>query len=345
MTRVDVAVVGAGIMGLAAARALARTGRRVLCLEQFRVGNRRGSSHGTSRIFRLAYQDPEYAHLAQESLPLWRELEQESGEALLETTGSLDVGGDLQGFRTALAGIGVDAELLDTRGLRQRFPALRLPDQEALYHAEGGVLHAGRAHAALLRSAEVAGETRVTAIEADRDGVTVSASGGTIRAGAAVVAAGAWARNLVDVPVTVTRETVAHFRLSGNGLPTLIDHAQPELAVVVPNQATYALASPGIGLKVGIHRSGGPADPDEDGDPDRTVVAAITAWARERYELVEPEPVLVETCLYTNTADESFLVDRRDRIVVCSACSGHGFKFAPVLGRRLAELAEEALAD
>jgi sarcosine oxidase len=348
--RIDVAVIGAGIIGLAATRALAQARRQVTCFEQFRLGHTRGSSHGTSRIFRLAYEDPEYARSAQEALPLWHELERETGERLLQTTGSLDVGGDLEGFRAALAGVGVEAQMLEATDLRRRFPMLRLPNNEALFHAEGGVLYADRAAQAFARSArahggEIAEETRVLDIDHDEGGVRLKTSSGTVIARVAVVAAGAWVRDLVEgLPVRVTRETVAHFRLAHDGLPTLIDHSQPGVPVLLTKQATYALASPGIGLKVGVHRSGAPADPDKEGQPDRGVVDALVAWAGKRYELAEAASAFVETCLYTTTEDERFIVERRGPVVVCSACSGHGFKFAPALGQRLKELAEEALA-
>jgi sarcosine oxidase len=349
--QIDVAVVGAGIMGLAATRALAQAGRRVTCFEQFQVGHSRGSSHGTSRIFRLAYEDPAYAQSAHEALPLWRDLERELDERILHTTGSLDVGGDLRGFRSALAGAGVEAEMLQAEDIRSRFPTLRLPDAAALFHAEGGVLHADRATAALARSALASGAViaegmRIGRLDQDDGGVLLDTSEGTVGARAVVVAAGAWVRDLIgELPVSVTRETVAHFRLAQDGLPTVIDHEQPDVPTLLSHQATYALASPGIGLKVGVHRSGAPADPGKEGAPDRAVLDTLVRWARERYELLEPDPAFVETCLYTSTEDERFLVERRGRIVVCSACSGHGFKFAPVLGKQLQALAEEALAN
>lgn len=337
-------------MGLAAAAAVASAGRDVVCLEQFRVGHRRGSSHGTSRIFRLAYPESEYTRLAQDALPLWRELEEESGESLLQTTGSLDVGGNLDSLRAALSQNGVEVRVLDGADLRRRFPGLRLPNDEALFHAEGGVLHADqavrafarRAHA---RGAEVREEHPVLGLAPDVDWVRIEAPGRAVVARAVVVAAGAWVARLVEgVPVKVTRETVAHFRLGQDRLPTVIDHAQPDVPALHTNQATYALASPGIGLKTGVHRSGVEADPEDGGGPDHSVLEAIVSWARERYELADPAPALVETCLYTSTEDERFLVERRGRVVVCSACSGHGFKFAPALGARVAALVEEVLA-
>ena len=101
----------------------------------------------------------------------------------------------------------------------------------------------------------------------------------------------------------------------------------------------YSLHDPLYGLKAGAHHAGAEADPDVDGRPDPALVERIAAWVRERFPDVDPEPVAAETCLYTSTADEPFVLERRGRVVVGSACSGHGFKFAPAVGRRLAELA------
>jgi sarcosine oxidase len=347
-----VVVIGAGAMGLATARALARSGRSVLVLEQFELGHTRGSSHGTSRIFRFAYEDPEFVAMAKAALPLWRELEQESGEELLRHTGALDVGGDLARLHDALATNGVTAEWLDQDGLSRRFPRLHLPDDEALFQADGGIARPDRTHAALVRSirargGEIRDRTPVQAVRPEHGGVRVETAAETFSAGAVVVAAGAWAAQLlaplgVDLPVRVTRETVVHFRLAEpNGLPTVIDRTPAKDG---SNREAYALPSPGIGLKAGVHRAGRPDDPQGEGSPDDAVAAEATAWARERYELADPEPVLVETCLYTTTPDERFVVQRHDRVVVCSACSGHGFKFTPETGRRTAALAEAALA-
>ena len=106
----------------------------------------------------------------------------------------------------------------------------------------------------------------------------------------------------------------------------------------------YALHDPLHGLKVGAHHAGTETDPDADGVPDEALVERIAAWVGERLPDVDPEPVGAETCIYTSTADESFVLERRGRVVVGSACSGHGFKFAPAVGRRLAALALDEYA-
>jgi len=101
----------------------------------------------------------------------------------------------------------------------------------------------------------------------------------------------------------------------------------------------YSLADPKYGLKVGAHHAGTEADPNVPGEPDPELIERITAWTRTTYLLAEPDPVAAETCMYTTTPDETFILERRGRIVVGSPCSGHGFKFAPAIGERLADLA------
>ncbi len=166
-------------------------------------------------------------------------------------------------------------------------------------------------------------------------GVRIETDGGVIQADVAVVAAGAWARPLlapagIDLPVTPTRETVAYFRLADErAVPSVIDYGSRE---------TYALTAGPELVKVGVHRSGPPTDPDEPGTADDAIVRFIAGWAAGTFRLASPDPMSVETCLYTNTADTRFVLERHGPIVVCSACSGHGFKFAPAVGRRLAAL-------
>jgi len=354
----DIVVVGAGITGVATARSLAQTGRGVVLIEQFGLGHDRGSSHGASRIFRLSYPDPHHVRLAQGALQSWRELEAEVGEELIVTTGGLDFGPVAVENARALAACGVAHELLSGTEVARRWPILAEPTETVLYHADGGVTLADRAYQALLTSAVEAGavvldERRVTGVEPGRGSVRVSTDGDEITAGACVVAAGAWSRALlagagIELPVVPTRETVTYFNLpDALSLPPIIDDAVPdadEHGLLRPGLINYALAAPGVGLKAGLHHSGPPADPDEQGRPDPAVVRWVSTWAARRYLALDPEPVSTETCLYTNTADESFVLERHGRIVIASACSGHGFKFAPAFGRTLAALARDAAA-
>ncbi len=151
-----------------------------------------------------------------------------------------------------------------------------------------------------------------------------------------IVTAGAWVRRLApSLPVRPTRETLAYFRRNGSAMASL-GQLDPETR----GHAQYSLHDPRWGLKAGVHHAGREIDPDERGEPDPELLARISEWVGRTHTDVDPAPVEAETCLYTNTDDESFVFERTGRVVVGSPCSGHGFKFAPVVGERLAALAE-----
>jgi sarcosine oxidase len=337
----EVVVVGGGVAGLATAYALAKDGRDVLVLEQFRIGHTRGSSHGASRIFRLAHREREWVELARQALDGWRAVEADVGEKLLELNGIVEllVEGDA-GSREALEACGIGYEELPPDEVERRF-GVRVPERyDALFQPEAGFTYADRACGAFLvgavaRGARLKQETRVRAVA---DGI-VETETETIKADAVVVTAGAWARKLlapagIDLPVQETIQTVAYFRHDSNGLPAVVDW-DPD----GKRHAMYSLPDPGMGLKAGAHGYGPPVDPDNQGGPDEAVLRKVTDWVRACYPKSEPDPVRVETCLYTSTEDESFIMERRGGIVIGSACSGQGFKFAPVIGERLAALA------
>jgi sarcosine oxidase len=342
-----VAVVGAGVVGAAAARALARRGHGVVLVEQFELGHTRGASHGATRIFRLAYAEPEYVQLAQEALAGWRELERESGEQLLELNGLLEVARDLEPVAAALDSCGVAWEEIDAAAARDRY-AIRLPpDSGALLQREAGVVFAERALAALTAGARAAGarvlpRTPVLELAPDGGSVRLVTANGGVNADAAVVAAGAWADQLlapleVDLDLSPTRETVVYMRLD-RPTPSLMEEgACPR------GELAYALHDPGRGLKAGLHRAGPVTDPDAGGAPDPELVEMTASWAAERFPDVVAGSARAETCLYANRPGDRFALERRGRVVVASACSGHGFKFAPAVGERVAALAEEVL--
>jgi monomeric sarcosine oxidase len=328
----EVAVVGAGIMGSATAYALARQGRDVVLLEQFRVGNNRGSSHGRSRIVRLAYPEVEFVELAKEAFAGWRELEEESGQELLELNGLLElVESSAQSSADALAAAGAEYELLDGDIAASRWP-VGVPDGwTVLFQPEAGIVRADLAHrafvdGALAHGARLEEETRVESLD-------------ELDAKVIVVTVGPWVRNFFpDVPVRTTRETVAYFRREGDRLP-VVAQLDPETR----GHLIYSLYDPLHGLKAGVHHAGATAGPDEPGEPDRAVVERVAEWVGRTYPDADRDPVAVETCMYTTTADEQFILERRGKVVIGSPCSGHGFKFAPTIGARLGALAGDIL--
>jgi sarcosine oxidase len=336
----DVVVVGAGIMGAATARALSKTGLTVNVVEQFEPGHKNGSSHGTSRIFRLSYPDAMYVSMAQEALSLWRAAEEETGESLVLTTGGFDAGEGIEANADALGECGADFEMVKGADAGNRWPQVRLgADEVALWHPDAGVALADKALSSFLRAAMRAGvrlhsNTRVESLELSEDGVEVRAEGKTFHGGVVIVTSGGWAAPLlatagVALDVKPTRETVSYFSIEESA-PTFVEWSDPSI---------YALPSPGFGLKAGEHIAGPSTDPDQPGEVNLDSVERISAWVAHRFPEADPTPAFAETCIYTNTPDEHFVIERHGPIVVGSPCSGHGFKFAPLIGKRLAELA------
>ena len=308
-------------MGLASAWALRRAGRDVTVLEQFEVGHPYGSSHGASRIFRFAYSETEWVALAQEALPLWRELEEESGTELLSLTGLLDSSGD-----SAAASVGARRVLGGVRGARRR------RSRAAVRHRARG---RGRARAARRHRPGRPGARRLLPRHPGRDrSASARASAqartacrsrrraGPIEAALAVVAAGAWATPLladagIELETNVSQETVAYFDLpAADTLPSVIDWNEET------GRHAYSLSAGENILKVGLHHSGVPVEPGERGEPDPEVVEAASEWVRRRYPAADPSPRGAETCLYTNIDDDGFVIERHGAIIGCSACSG-----------------------
>jgi sarcosine oxidase len=174
-------------------------------------------------------------------------------------------------------------------------------------------------------------------VRAEGDGAVAVTDDATFHAPVVVVTAGSWAAGLlgplgIDLPVRVTRETVAYCRVPERTvLPSVVDWRGPPYF--------FSLAGPGDGLKIGRHMGGDETDPDEEGTASAETVERIGEWVAERFPSAETPPFRAETCLYTTTPDEGFLLERHGPVVVGSPCSGHGFKFAPLIGLRLAELA------
>jgi sarcosine oxidase len=338
--RTEIVVVGAGLLGLATARSLRRRGHDVVVLEQATVGHPRGGSHGPTRIFRLGYPARVYVELALAALDEWRDLEAETGEHLLETTGQLSLGDELAAMFSLMVDAGAPVEWMSAADARAAFPDFAI-DGPALFEPASGVLLADRCLAALRAAADcdVREHEPVSRITDEGTHVAVDTDTARLHADVVVVAAGPWSASMLGrvapVRTFATLEHVAYVRPRHGPLPTLpvfIAHERP---------AAYGLMTRALdGYKLALHHAGAVIDVERDPrDPDPRAVAQLEAVARRFLPRFEPQPVLVETCVYDNTPDEDFVLDRRGRIVVGAGTSGHGFKFGPLLGELLADLA------
>lgn len=356
----DVVVIGLGVMGSATALALARRGERVVGIEQFSIGHDRGSSHGHTRVIRLGYfEHPSYVPLLRSAYRLWRELETESGQQLLQITGIVEIGAPdseiVAGTIAASKQHDLPHTIMEARAAMARFPAFRLPAHYlAVVQPDGGYLFAERSvqvFAGLARTAGAemcSGET-VLAIEPRSGRVTVITDRREIEAGAVVVTAGPWLKKLLpDLPAgfQVMRQVQGWFEPLER---TLFEPGKfPVFIMASPYGNHYGFPLhevPPYGglLKIAKHDFAA-ANVDPDGY-DRTISARDEANIRVALEDYLPAAngrlVTAATCLYTVTQDRDFLIDRypdQAGIIVASPCSGHGFKFAPVIGEILADL-------
>jgi sarcosine oxidase len=345
--RVDVVVIGAGAMGSAAAWWLARRGRSVALIEQFAQGHARGSSHGISRIFRYAYADPRYVRMVQAALPLWRELEDDADATLLDITGGLDHGVPalVAPVASAIAACGVEHVQLTADAAHERWPGMRFEGAVVYCPGAGRCLADATVRAlqdrAAARGADVRFSTGPAALDWTDDRVRVRAGGDEWAAPAAVVTAGAWLPAVLGSraslpPIRVTRERIQHFEPRRSAPP------EPEWPSFIhhrPDAWRYGLASPGEGVKVAEHMTGPITDPSDDppSEPDPVAADLVRRYVEDWLPGLEPVPVHPATCLYTTTPTHDFVLERRGPLVIGSACSGHGFKFTPLVGRILAD--------
>lgn len=358
-------IIGAGVNGSATAYALAQAGKSVALLEQFEFGHERGSSHGNSRIFRFSYGQPHYVDLAVSTLPLWRELEKESGRSLLLQTGGLDLGAPenilLQQGLQNLERVGSKHELLTEAKLRERFPQFAsLNGSIGLYHAEAGILDAVNCVVSMIEQARLRGahcqqHVAVKEIEPGKDSVTVHHDGGKASCKKLIVAAGAWVHKLLapfnlGIKFKVTKEQYAYFELADAdnfkpgrfpiftryGAPFRLDDADIQI------YGFPVFEKPAI--KIASHQTGPVVDPDRRNFAlEDDVLQAVIAWTRKALPEVSDRVAAYSTCLYTNTEDGDFIIDTlpsHANITLLSACSGHGFKFGPLTGRIAASVAD-----
>jgi sarcosine oxidase len=357
--RYDAIVIGLGGMGTASAFHLSRRGQSVLGLEQHDFLHELGSSHGLTRIIRLAYHEhPSYVPLLRRSYELWHELEATAGEPLLITTGSLE-GGPEDGpiFTGALEAAelhGLEHEVLDAAELRRRYPAFAgfAPDTRVVFQPDGGFLLAERTMLAHAKGAIAAGadlrfrEPVRSWGPTAQGGARVVTDRGTYEADRLVITAGAWARTLVP---RLERLAVPERQVLGWFQPTRPELFEPDrfpvFVVDVPEGSFYGFPVHDVpGLKLGrYHHLREPIDPD---DPDRTARPDDEALLRDFATRYVPDgagpTVMLKACIFTNSPDEHFIIDRlpdAPQVSVAAGFSGHGYKFCSVVGEIMADLA------
>lgn len=356
--RTEYAVVGGGLTGLSAAWALRRRGREVLVLEQASIGHLGGGSHGACRIFRLGYEDPDYVSLARQARTLWSELEAACGERLLHPTPQVTFGPMMAQVRAAMEQAGAASELLTAAEAASRFPGVRAGGQ-AILEPDSAVIAADRALAALASLTGLAGPTgdnsltgaaspgeRVTALADDGRRVVLSTGRRTVEARRAIICAGPWTAGLlatagIALPAQATLEQVCYLRPARDTGQS--GAAAMPIFVHYGGEFPYGLPVPGsVHYKIGLHHGGPPVDPDRPGQSaDAGLVRRTEQAARDILPWHDPRPVTVERCVYDNSPDTDFVVDRIGNVVIGSGTSGHGFKFGPLLGEWLASLATD----
>jgi sarcosine oxidase len=341
-------------MGAATGWRLATRGVQVVCFDRHSPPHTFGSSHGESRITRTAYfEGPWYVPLLQETFPLWRELEA-PGAHLLTLTGALMIGKPasdaVTGALAAAAMHGLDARLLDADDLRRRYPGhLFGPRDVAVLDKQAGFVRPEAAIAAMIErfvalGGEIRPETVVSEVKSRPDGVEVMTSNGRETFDAVVIAAGPWMPSLAGwLPLTVERQVLAWLEIDTDA--TWLGPEQFPVFIRQTDELGDIYGVPtldGVSVKIARHHDGDTTDPDHvRRDVTDAELAPLRTFATTYLRGVSDRIAKTAVCMYTNTPDGDFVVDLHPedpRIVVISACSGHGFKFAPVIGDIAADL-------
>ncbi len=348
----DAVVLGLGIMGSATVYQLARRGLRVLGLDAFEPRHARGSSHGTSRAIRKAYyQAPQYVPLVERAYTMWQQLEVESSHRLLRVTGSLLVGPrhsrHIAGTIASATRNGLPFEALDQQEVGRRFPGFRLHDDlMAVFEPSGGVLHADRCLAALQSLARQHGAQlrygeAVRRWAADGDGLRVDTDLASVTTDRLIVTAGPWAGAVLaglDLPLSVRR--VVNIFVKPTRPEFYAAETCPTFAMALPEGDYYGM--PDQGVKIGRGDIGEVCTPETvRRSVDADEIARFLAVLKRYLPGAHGEVTSTLTCLYTMTPDSHFVLGPHPadaRVAYACGFSGHGFKFAPVIGEVLADL-------
>jgi sarcosine oxidase len=352
----DVVVAGLGVMGAAATWELASRGLNVLAIDQFAPLHAMGSSHGSTRIIREAYfEHPLYVPLVHRAWERWQGLEQATGSRLLQHTGGLNITRQdsdfLHGLMRSVTEHDLQHEFLDHRAIIARYPALRPePGSVGVFEPRASVLFAEPCVAALHAAAQTQGATlrfneEMLSWESVGGGVYVETASATVRTRKLVLALGAWMPAFAPFPLSVERQTVFWFEPAARP-ETLLPGALPiTLWEYAPGQLAYAFPDLGSGVKASRHHQGEACTVET---LDRDIRPDDETGMRRLLEGMLPDAAgglrAATVCMYTNTPDSHFLVDTHPatpEVTLLSACSGHGFKFAPAIAENVADLVQE----
>jgi sarcosine oxidase len=286
--------------------------------ERDRAGSPLGSSSGRSRIFRRSYRHADYVRLALRAIDEWRRLD----PGVLRATGLFEYGQGVELHAAAFDEVGEQYEWLEPRDAERRFPEARFPEP-VLHDSSAGAIMADDALRALAAGLDV------------REGAPV-ADPRELEADVVVACPGSWLGPMFGLPLQPRIEQVTYFAGAPDDRPSIIDHGAPD------RRLHYGLVAPGVGYKVGEDAARpDPWDPDRSDRPiDKPLQARLVEHVKRMFPGLDPRPVHAEACLYTMSPDGDFVLDRIDGVTLCGGCSGHAFKFGPLLGRLAADLAQ-----
>lgn len=361
--KVDYCVVGAGVVGSSAAYLLSREGKSVALLEQFEFGHESGSSHGESRITRYSYDHPIYVRMAKRGYPLWAEIMAESGEALYLKTGSIDLdeigGKGIRDCRASLDAEEIPYEMLDRNEINKRFPQFNIPDNyEGLFQADSGILNASlcvrslqtlaKKHGAILQ-----GNAAVVKIEAEENEFSITTKRQKLISKHLILCAGGWMGPLLQgwglqLPLQVSQEQWAFFAAKDESMfqpdkfPIFIEHGGEGSGGI----GWYGFPIFGRnGVKSAFHQTGKVTTADtRDFEPDEKQLQELHKQMQKFIPDGAGEIIHAGTCLYTNTPDTHFVIDtiaEHNNAAFFTGCTGHAFKFGPVIAELLIQLVEQ----
>ncbi|QQK74974.1 N-methyl-L-tryptophan oxidase [Salicibibacter cibarius] len=352
----DVAVIGVGSMGSSAFWQLASLGANVLGFERYAPGHDKGAGHGETRIFRTAYgEGTEYVPFLQESKQLWRHLETETDTDIYSEIGRINIG-EKEALKKDISGAKLyqlPYELLDAKEAAARFPQHRFEENDMIYvDPQAGFVRPELAiQSATQRAIELGAKlycgVSVTAIEPDDAGVTIYCGEERFRVGHVVVSAGAWASKLLpqlSLPVWVERQILVWYRAKNPDVFSM--EKFPIFGRETEGQRWYGFPSlDGHLVKVAFHHGGDEVDPDTiDRTTHKEDIEHLSKFIHKYIPDLDPNAVKAKVCMYTNTPDNHFIigsVSGMPNVTMLGPMAGHGFKFAPIMGKLAAEVATE----